>query len=202
MINDNLIEVTYMPGEIMLKQGTPSSNALFMANGIAKIYIEGMTVKNFILNIALPGQLIVGPGAYVDSRHSYSAAAITSVQASFFSFDIIKQLVKINGDFAENLLEDISTKALRADYRMVSLTQKKMHGRLAESLLHFADEVYNCDEYEMIFSRQELGEMTNMAKECVVRILKDLKHSGVIYFDSTKIKILDREKLIHISDTG
>jgi CRP-like cAMP-binding protein len=41
--------------------------------------------------------------------------------------------------------------------------------------------------------------MTNMAKECVVRILKDFEDSGVIYSDSSKIKIIDREKLIQIS---
>ena len=85
---------------------------------------------------------------------------------------------------------------------MVNLSQKKMHGRLAETLLYFSDVVFKNDEYEMILSRQELGEMTNMAKECVVRILKELEDSGVIYSDSSRIKILDREKLIQISEKG
>jgi CRP-like cAMP-binding protein len=44
--------------------------------------------------------------------------------------------------------------------------------------------------------------MTNMAKECVVRILKELEDSGVIYSDSSKIKIIDRENLIQISVKG
>jgi hypothetical protein len=41
-----------------------------------------------------------------------------------------------------------------------------------------------------------------MAKECVVRILRELEDSGVIYSDSSKIKILDRGKLIQISVKG
>jgi hypothetical protein len=41
-----------------------------------------------------------------------------------------------------------------------------------------------------------------MAKECVVRILKELEDSGVIYSDSSSIKILDRERLIQISEKG
>jgi CRP/FNR family transcriptional regulator len=85
---------------------------------------------------------------------------------------------------------------------MVNLTQKKMPGRLADTLLYFADEVYNSDEYDMILSRQELGEMTNMAKESVVRILKEMEESGVIYSDSSKIKILDKDKLRQISEKG
>lgn len=129
-------------------------------------------------------------------------AALTQVKACFISFDIFKELVLINGAFAASLLEDISVKALRSHNRMVNLAQKRMHGRLAEALLYFSDEIFQKDEYEMILSRQELGEMTNMAKECVVRILREFENSGVIYSDSSKIKIRDKERLVQISEKG
>ena len=190
IVNENRYEATFKPGEIILKQGSPTSNALFIATGMAKTYIEGMNGKNFIISIAMPGRLIVGPGAYVDSRHTYTVSAITPVQACFINFDIFKKIVRTNGAFAEGLLEDISAKSLASLTRMVNLSQKKMHGRLAEVLLYFSDVVFKNDEYEMILSRQELGEMTNMAKECVVRILKELEKSGVIWSDSSNIKIL------------
>ncbi len=202
MINENRYEATFKPGEIILKQGSPSSNALFLTEGMAKTYIEGKSGKNFIMSIVLPGRLIMGPGAYVNSRHTYSVASITTVQACFINFEIIKKLVRINGAFAESLIEDISAKSLRSHTRMVSLAQKRMPGRLAEALLYFSDKIFNSDEYEMILSRQELGEMTNMAKECVVRILKEIEDMGVIYSDSSKIKILDKKRLIQISEKG
>ena len=202
LLNENRYEATFKPGETIMKQGSPTSNALFMATGMAKTYIEGLNGKNFILNIALPGRLIMGPGAYVDSRHTYSVAAITAVQACFINFEIFKQLIRINGAFAESLIEDISAKSQLTLNRMVSLSQKKMLGRLADTLLYFSDVVFKNDEYEMILSRQELGEMANMAKECVVRILKEHEDSGVIYSDSSKIRILDKESLIRISEKG
>ena len=71
---------------------------MFLASGMAKTYIEGIQGKNFIMDIALPGKLIIGPGAYVNSRHTYSVAAITTVHACFIGFDIFKHLVKVNGD--------------------------------------------------------------------------------------------------------
>ena len=201
-VNENRYEATFKPGEIMVKQGSPTSNALFMSNGLAKTYIEGINGKNFIMGIELPGRLIMGPGAYVDSRHSYSVSAITTVHACFINFDIFRELVRVNGAFAESLIEDISLKAQQSHNRMVNLSQKRMSGRLAEALLYFSDEVFKSDEYEMILSRQELGEKTSMAKECVVRILKGLEESGVIYSNSSKIKILDRDRLIQISEKG
>jgi DNA-binding PadR family transcriptional regulator len=85
---------------------------------------------------------------------------------------------------------------------MVSMAQKRMSGRLAEVLLYFSNEIFNSDAYDMIMTRQELGDMTSMAKECVVRILKEMEDSGIIYSDSAKVKILDRRKLIAISEKG
>jgi CRP/FNR family transcriptional regulator, polysaccharide utilization system transcription regulator len=202
LVNENRYEATFKPGEIMIKQGSPTSNALFMATGMAKTYIEGINGKNFLMNIALPGMLILGPGAYVNSRNTYSVSALTKVQACFISFEILKQLVRVNGAFAESLIEDISTKSVHSHTRMVNLVQKRMSARVAEVLLYFSDEVFASDEYEMILSRQELGEMTSMAKECVGRILKELEDQEVIYSDSSKIKILDRNKLIQISEKG
>jgi CRP/FNR family transcriptional regulator len=201
-VNGNRYEATFKPGEIMIKQGSPTASALFLASGIAKIYMEGIRGRNFIMSIAKPGRMIMGPGAYVNSRHTYTVSAITDVHACFIRFDVFRHLVKVNGAFAESMLEDISKKSLRTHSRMVNLAHKKMPGRLAEILIYFADEVFQSDEYDMILSRQELGEMTNMAKESVVRILKDFDGAGVIYSGSSKIKILDKVRLNTISERG
>jgi CRP-like cAMP-binding protein len=201
-VNEHRYEATFKPGEIMIKQGSPSSNALFLSSGLAKVYIEGNNGRNLILSIAKPGRLIMGPGAYVNSRYTYTVSALSPVQACFISFDVFRHLVKTNGNFAEGMLKDISTKSVRTHSRLVNLTQKKMPGRLAEALLYFADEIFGSDKYEIMLSRQEIGEFTNMAKECVVRILKDFEDSGVIDARSAKIKILDKEKLNLISERG
>lgn len=202
LVNENRYEAVFKPGEVIIKQGSPASNALFLSSGMAKSYIEGINGKNFIMSILLPGRLIMGPGAYVNSRHTYSVAAITAVQACFINFEVFKHLVRVNGNFAESLVEDISVKSLRSHSRMVNLTQKKMPGRLAEILLYFANDIYNADEFELNLSRKELGEMTNMAKESVVRILKELENSGVVSSNLSYIKILDKAKLQQISEKG
>jgi CRP/FNR family transcriptional regulator len=185
-----------------LKKGSPATSAVFLASGIAKIYIEGLDSKNFILGMALPTNLILGPGVHVMHRHSYSVAALTIVQTCFISFDLINQLVRQNPAFALGMMEDISLKSYNVHNKLVSLTQKKMHGRIAEALLMFSEEIFKSEEYNMILSRQELGEMTNMAKESVVRILKELEGTGVIEAGYSKIKIIDKEKLRLISERG
>jgi CRP/FNR family transcriptional regulator, polysaccharide utilization system transcription regulator len=202
LINENRYEATFKPGEMILKQGSPASNAVFLASGMAKIYIEGFENRNFILSIALPTQLIIGPGVHVHVRHSFSVSALTVVQACFISFDIINQLIRQNVEFANGMIEDLSVKSYEVHNKLISLTQKKMPGRLADAILFFSDEVYRSDVFDIILSRQEIGEMTNMAKESVVRILKELENSGLIRSDCSKITILDKEKLRVISERG
>ena len=202
LVNENRYEASFKPGEIMIKQNSPASSALFLSSGLAKVYIEGIKGRNFIMSIAKPGRMIMGPGVYVNSRHTYTVSAITAVQACFISFDVFRHFVRTNGAFAESLIEDISKKSLRTHTRMVNLAHKKMPWRLAEALLYFADEIFNKDDFEMLLSRQELGEMTNMAKESAVRILKEFEESGIILSTSAGIKILDKEKLNLISEKG
>jgi len=85
---------------------------------------------------------------------------------------------------------------------MLSLTQKRMHGRLAETILMFADEIFESDEFEMLLSRQELGDMTNMAKESVVRILKEFESEGIIDAGCPRMRIFDKDRLRMISEKG
>ncbi|MCX6333332.1 MAG: Crp/Fnr family transcriptional regulator [Bacteroidia bacterium] len=201
-VNENRFEASFKPGEIIMKQGSPASNALFLSQGMAKVYIEGAKGRDFILSIARPGRMIMGPGAYTTSRHSYTVSAITKVHACFISFDVFRKLVKSNGEFAESMLEDISAKSMRTHQKMVNLSHRKMPGRLAEALIYFADEIFMSDEFEVLLSRQEIGEMTNMAKESVVRILKEFSDSGIIEYDSSRIKIIDKQKLNLILKRG
>ena len=202
LINENRYEATFKSGEIILKQGSPATSAVFLASGMAKEYIEGLDGRNFILGIALPANLVLGPGVIVSNRHSFSVSALTVVQACFVNLDLINQLISQNASFAQGILEDLSLKSQAIHNKLISITQKKMPGRIAEALLFFADEVYKSDEFDLILSRQELGEMTNMAKESVVRILKDIEETGIIKSRSPRIKIIEKEKLRIISEKG
>ncbi|MCJ7819959.1 MAG: Crp/Fnr family transcriptional regulator [Bacteroidales bacterium] len=202
MVNLNRYEAHFKPGEIIIKQGSPSSNAIFLISGLAKVYVEGYSGKNIILHLAEQSTLLAGPGVHVNARYCYSVAAITQVQACFISFDILRKVIKSNPDFAVGFIEDLSDKAFRMYQKVINLTQKKMHGRLAEALLYFSDNLFHSDDFEMVLSRQELGEMTNMAKESVVRILGELEEEKIIHATPRAVKILDHDKLRVISEKG
>lgn len=201
-LNDNRFEATFNPGETIFKQGSPASHAVFLSAGLVKVYLEGQGNKNFLLSVTGTGQMIIGPGIYTNSRHIFSVTALNDVRACFIETKFIKDMVKENSDFAESLLKDLSYKSQKNIYKLLSMTQKKMPGRVAEILLYLADKVFESDKFTMILSRQELAEMSGMAKESVVRILKDFADEGIISSGCPQFEILKKDKLIMICENG
>ncbi|MFA9389058.1 MAG: Crp/Fnr family transcriptional regulator [Prolixibacteraceae bacterium] len=195
-------EANFKAGEIIFKQGTPCSNIIFLVSGFAKISLEGLDGKRIILNFVQPGRMIMGPGLYVNGRHNYSLSALSNVNACFVNADIIKEMVLSNPQFAEGYISDLCKRSLTSHERLLSLTQKKMHGRLAEGLLFMADTMFKADKFDCIMTRQEIGEFTNMTKESVVRILNKFHHEGIVKVNNTIIEILDKKRLQQIMITG
>jgi CRP/FNR family transcriptional regulator len=202
LLDQNRFEATFKPGENIFKQGSPASNAVFLSSGLAKLYMEGQGDKNFLLSIARPGEMIIGPGIYTNSRHIYSATALNETKTCFIDAKFIKEMVKTNSCFAEALLTDISYDAQKNIFKLLSMTQKKMPGRVAEVILYLANKIFENDKFEMILTRQELAEMSGMAKESVVRILKDFADEGIISSAGHQFEILKKDKLIMICENG
>lgn len=202
LLEENRYEAIFRPGEMIIKQLSPASNAVFLKSGMAKIYMEGQGQKNLIINIVKPGRMIVGPGIYTDLRYSYSVASIDEVKACFIGINVIKELFSQNKEFAEGLIREMNMMSHFYLEKLLSMTQKKMPGRVAEILLYLANEVFESDEFKPLLTRQEMADMAGMAKESIVRILKDFSNEGIICSDCPSIKILRKDKLEMISENG
>lgn len=201
-LNSSRFEASFKSGEVIFKQGSPASNVVFLLNGMAKIYMEGQGDRNLILEIARPGKMIVGPGIYTDQRNMYTVSALNEVRACFIDSGVIKTLVKESSLFAEGFIADISYRTEYTLDKLMSMTQKKMPGRVAEILLYLSDSVFESDEFDLFLSRQELADMAGMAKESIVRILKDFSSEKIIDSGCNQLKIIDKVKLKMISLNG
>ena len=201
LINQNRYEVSFKAGEIMFKQGTPSPHFLCLTTGMAKIYIEGFG-KNLILGLVKPIEYILGPGIYVDNRHHYSAAAVEDSVACLVDVNTFKQLIRTKADFAEDFIKRISLMTIFNFDQVLSLTQKQMHGRIADVLFYLSEKIYGKNPFELTISRQDLADLSAMSKESAIRILKEFKEEGILTTSGASIHILKPELLKQISETG
>ena len=111
-------------------------------------------------------------------------------------------LIPLINEFAKRLLQHINKQEISNLNKLVNLTQKHMHGRVAEMLLYLSDHIYESDEFHTRLSRQDLADLTAMTKESLIRILKEMKNDGLVDAGIHDIKILDKVNLRNISITG
>jgi CRP/FNR family transcriptional regulator len=187
---------------MILKQGTSATHVLSLVGGIVKIYIEGIGNKNLLLNLLESWALIGGPGVHVDHKIHYSVAALTDVTICFIDANHFKNVTEKNAAFANQLINHMSLRAVNMFNKLVSLTQKQMHGRMADGLLYLTNGFYKSDTFTMHLSRQDIADMTAMSKDSAIRILKEFERDGVISIDGRELKILDMLQLMEISQKG
>jgi CRP-like cAMP-binding protein len=202
IVNRDRYSVRYKAGEMILKQGTSSTHVLSLIDGIVKIYIEGMGDKNLLLSLQKPWALMGGPGMHTDRRVHYSVSAVTDVSICFIVLDNFNRVMNLNCRFANQLIGHISNQAVVMFDKMISLTQKQMHGRMADGLLYLANSFFNSTSFKLYLSRQEIADLTAMSKDSAIRILKDFERDGIISLETGHLSILDMDQLQDISRKG
>lgn len=194
-------QVSYNAGEIIFKQGSPSSYLLCLTSGLAKLYIEGLG-KNLILSVIKPVEYIIAPGLYSDNRHHFSVSALVDSTACLIDVTLFRKLMRQNHDLAEEFMQKLSNQLIDNFDHTVGLTQKQMPGRIADALLFFSEKIYGKNSFDMVLTRQELADFSGMSTESAIRILKDFKDEGIIEVKKDSIAILNPVRLKKIQATG
>ncbi len=142
LMNKDRFEVQFHKGETMFKQGGPLTHIACLTKGMAKVYIEGENGKNIILKVVKPGEIIGGPGFQVDNRHHFSVSAISDAKACFIDIQAFETSVRNNSRFSLELIKHLNTATVYLYNKLQNLTQKHMHGRIADVLLYLANNIY------------------------------------------------------------
>jgi CRP/FNR family transcriptional regulator len=202
LVNDKRFEVHFNAGENIIKQGTVSSTLVYLTTGLAKQYIEGYDHRNLILDIIKPWMVFGGTGIYVDMRYHYSVSALEETTACFIDTTNLKKLVRQSPNFAERFMNHCGTCSTRTFERFVSLTQKQMHGRIADVLIYLSESIYENHSFGVSLSRQDIAEFSGMSKDSAIRILKDFESEGIIQAVGKNITINKMDLLKEISVKG
>jgi CRP/FNR family transcriptional regulator len=201
-VRENKITVVYRKGETIRKQGTYMSHVLSVNSGLAKLYLEGLDHHNAIIRIIKPTNFVGGPGIYLDRMHHYTISALTDTTVCFIDVDLFKELIDQNKTFAHELMKDFSKSILSVYNRLIFLTQKQMPGRMADTLTYLHEDIFESLRFSMLLSKQDLADLSGMAKDSAVKILRDFQNAGIIRLTESEVEILDPEALNRISRTG
>ena len=202
IMNGDRYSVRFHSGEVILKQGTRADYMVSLIDGFARMYIEDHDDRNMVLDFLIPWQLIGGPGAHSNGKHRYSVVAVHETLVCFLEVKNFKKVLAMNSDFAEKVLEYCAKNYLFTLDRMVGLSHKQMHGRIADALLYLTEKIYKSDIIGPEISRQDMADYTSMTKDSAIRILKEFERDQIINLVGRKIEVLDMPRLQDISEKG
>ena len=202
LVDSKSVLVNYKKGEMICKQGSFASHIMYLEKGLVKIYLEG-NPKDLILTIT-PQKNLMGLQALYEGNNTflYSISTYTETAVRLIDIQIFKQLLKQNPLFAYRILNIVNESTSQSYGRFFSLTQKQLHGRLADILLCLSRKIFKSEAFDLPLSRSDLSDLTSMSTESVIRIMKDFKDDGIIDINNKSITLLDIARLERISEKG
>ncbi len=195
----------YKKNEIIYCEGETPTHVLCLVKGKVKIFKTGVGGRSQIVRMVKPYETFAYRAMFAEEDFVTGACAFEPTVIYAIPKIVMKSLISQNSQLAWYFINALSVDLGIADARAVSLTQKHIRGRLAESLL-FLKENYGLEEdgatLSIYLSREDLANLSNMTTSNAIRTLSNFVSEKIITMDGRKIKIIDEEHLKRISKIG
>jgi CRP-like cAMP-binding protein len=195
----------FKKNENIYQEGEKPSGLLCLGAGKVKVFKAGVGGREQIVRMASAPGFIGYRALFSEEIHIASAVVIEDCTIFHVPKEALFQLLESNNALCMNIIKSFATELGFSRYRTVTLTQKHIRGRLAESLL-FLKDIYGYEEDQstlsIYLSREDLANFSNMTTSNAIRTLSTFVNEKVIAVDGRIIKIIDEEKLERISRLG
>jgi CRP-like cAMP-binding protein len=202
LLNANRSVKEFRKGDIILHEGTMTSHIIYLKSGLVKESIKAADGKEQILQIVKRYSYLGLPSLFGSRQNHYSYTALEDIKVCYIDVNVFNQMIRQNGNFAYEILVSVSKDSLNNFHRVMSQSQKKTYGRVAEAILYFYRIIYENPEFEIPFSRQELADLIGISRESATRVLSKFKEEGILDLNGRYIKIINLELLEQISKNG
>lgn len=193
---------TIKKGEPIFEEGESVNGIFCVKDGVCKLSKLSANGKDQIVKLVKSGELLGQRSLISEEPTNLSAVALEDMEVCFIPKTEIMNFFNQNNQFSMNVMRNICGDLKEADDHMVSMAQKSVKERLAETLLYLEDTFgKNSDgSLHIQLSREELAGMIGTATESCIRLLSELNKSGLVDLSGKKITILDRNKLKRMAE--
>lgn len=195
----------YKKNENIYCEGETPTYLMCLLSGKVKIYKDGVGGRSQIIRVIKSHEYFAYRAYFAEENYVTAAAAFEPCTICLIPMPTIVKLIQENPELSMFFIRQLSKDLGISDERTVSLTQKHIRGRLAESLL-FLKDTYGMEEDQctlsIYLSREDLANLSNMTTSNAIRTLSNFAAEKLIIIDGRKIKLIEEEKLKRISKIG
>ncbi len=199
MFANKKVQVTYLKGETIIKQGAFANNVIFIKNGLVRNFIQAGAQKQMNLRLVKSGDFMAFFTIFGESVYPYSATALKETTVCMLEKEMIRKLLIENPKFAL----EMTSKNYQREHRYLEvisdLTYKQMRGKLASALLYLSSDQFKDEDAFEYLTRQEIADFASITIESAIKFIKEFEKEGIINLDSKKVVIANRNALQKIS---
>lgn len=197
-LNKEKVSYTYKKGQVIFSESNRPAGIFCVHSGKVKIYKINSEGKEQIVRLAKDGDLI-GYRSFL-ANEAYQAFAETLEESIICTIPgaMVFQLLSQNINLSLKMMEHMAKDIMAADQKSVDLLAKTARERLCEALV-ILYKSFGVDEEGYIdirLTRENIGNLTGMAIETVVRTLKEISDEGLVIRDKKRLLIPDIEKMM------
>ena len=193
-------------GEFFFFQGDAAEYVYVLTSGQVKLLQSNPSGKQVNIRTILPWEMFAALGAVrKDATYPASAQAIQDSAALLIKGEFLNEMMQTRPYLAVGLTRLMTglIQDIQARYR--ELATERVEQRIARTLLRLASQIGERVEQEttiveLLFSRQDLAEMTGTTLFTVSRTLSDWEKLGFIEAGRERIRIKNPHELVKIAE--
>ena len=189
-------------GQLIFSEGDNGTGFYVVILGRVKIFKLSPEGKEQILHIFGPGDPFGEVAVFSGQHFPANAEAMEESRIFFFPRDSFAKLIEKNPSLALNMLAILSKRLRRFTNLIDDLSLKEVPGRLAAHLLYLSGQAEGSEELELNITKSQLASLLGTIPETLSRILGKMSKQGLIETGGRRIKILDREALEDLAESG
>lgn len=187
----------FKKGEQLFNEGHDVTGIYFLLSGKAKVHKKWEEDKELIVRFAGQGDILGHRGLGKETIYPVSATAIEPVTACFIELDFFFATLKVNHQYAFNLLMFYAEQLQESERRMRDLAHMPVKGRIAYALLRLKERFGVTPEglLNIHLSRQDFASYVGTTYETTFRVMTELSKQGLISFFEKNVWIVDERAL-------
>ena len=189
-------------GQIIFSEGDEGTGFYVVITGRVKIFKLSFEGKEQILHLFGPGEPFAEVAVFTGQRFPANAEALEESRVFFFPRDSFVDLIKKNTSIALSMLAVLSLRLRRFTHLIDDLSLKEVPGRLSAYLLYLSEQEKGGVDLDLTITKSQLASLLGTIPETLSRIFNRMTKQGYIELDGPRIKIVDREGLEDLAETG
>lgn len=194
------VERSFARGEIVARQGDPSSFVYLVQSGIVKLSAVSAGGREALVDLLGPGEAFGETGLFDPETHPATVRALLDCRVAILPHEIVRRELERNPELAVALLRATAGRLARTSGRLEELLLHDVHTRVSMRLATLArDHGKPCDRGILVeppLTQQDLAQMVGSCRETVNKVIASIAARGLIRIEGRRYVVPDVDALL------